>query len=224
MSEPLAIFPLGTVLFPGLVLPLHIFEDRYRALVRDLMALPEGAPRRFGVLLIREGRGVGVDGVRALHEVGCAAELRRVTPYDDGRYDIVTTGGARFRLRELDRSGAYLVGAVDFLAEDAGDAGTARVLTGGVQAVFGTYLDALAAAQGGEITMPELPDDPTLLSYLVAATVVVDLADRQRLLAEPDAARRLRAELSLLKRETAMLRLLSAAPAPELARQPMNPN
>src|SRR3954471_6672549 len=89
----LPLFPLGTVLFPGVPLPLHIFEERYRLLVRDLMAIPEGQPRRFGVVAIREGREVGADGVRALYSVGCTAELRQVQQYSDRRFYIVSGGG-----------------------------------------------------------------------------------------------------------------------------------
>ena len=70
------LFPLGTVLYPGLVLPLHIFEERYRQLVGDLLDGPE--PREFGVIAIRKGRETGVDGVSALYEIGCAAALRQV--------------------------------------------------------------------------------------------------------------------------------------------------
>ena len=104
------IFPLGTVLYPGLLLPLHIFEERYRRLVRDLVSVPDDADRRFGVVAIREGREVGSDGVRALHGVGCTAELRQVEAYEDGRFDIVTVGTTRFRLISLDPSMPYLNG------------------------------------------------------------------------------------------------------------------
>ena len=68
MTQTLPLFPLGTVLYPGLLLPLHIFEDRYRQLVRDLLERSE--PRRFGVIAIREGRETGVDGVSALYQFG----------------------------------------------------------------------------------------------------------------------------------------------------------
>ena len=112
VTAGLPLFPLGTVLFPGLVLPLHVFEERYRRLVRDLVAEPE-AERRFGVIAIREGREVGSDGVRALHPVGCIARLRRVDPYDDGRFDILSTGSQRFRLDEVDTSLPYLRGDVE---------------------------------------------------------------------------------------------------------------
>ena len=209
------LFPLGTVLFPGVPLPLHIFEERYRLLVRELMDLPEGTARQFGVVAIREGREVGSDGVRALYAVGCTAELRRVEAYDDGRYDIVSTGSTRFVLREVDDSLPYLQGEVDLLAERPG------ALTGVVAAVaelFTTYLALLGSARGIPIDAPDLPDDALLLSYLVAATVLLDLADKQRLLEAPDAAARLRTEVALLHRESRLLRILSAVPSPDILR------
>src|SRR5712671_54089 len=108
MSETLPLFPLGTVLYPGLLLPLHIFEDRYRQLVRDLLAGRE--PRQFGVIAIRKGRETGIDGVSALYEIGCTATLRRVMEHPDGRFELVTAGAQRFRLASLDHSRPYLQG------------------------------------------------------------------------------------------------------------------
>src|SRR5205814_1492580 len=112
-----------TVLVPGLVLPLHVVEPRYRVLVKALLELPEDAERQFGVIAIRSGRRVGADGVRALHAVGCTAELREVTPYADGRYDLVTVGETRFRLRALDEGAGtpYHTGFVDFIPERDGE-------------------------------------------------------------------------------------------------------
>src|ERR1043166_4285938 len=102
MAEKLPLFPLGTVLFPGLVLPLHIFEERYRRLVRGLLG--ESGPDEFGVVAIRKGRETGIDGVSSLYEVGCTATLRQVDSRDDGRFDLVTLGTQRFRLLGLDDS------------------------------------------------------------------------------------------------------------------------
>ena len=222
--ERLPLFPLGLVLFPGLVLPLHVFEERYRVLVRELLELPE-ADRRFGVVAIREGREVGADGVTALHEVGCVAQLRRVTPYDDGRFDVVATGGERFRLQGLTGGAAYATGLVEWLPDALGAADEAALLDRAVRTTFRAYLQALAQARGdGDFEAGDLPDDSLVLSYVVAASVVVDLEDRQRLLAEPDGVARLRAELALLRREATLLRTLTALPAPELARTPISPN
>src|SRR5450432_661220 len=125
MSETLPLFPLGTVLYPGLLLPLHIFEERYRQLVRDL--LETSGPQHFGVVAIRKGRETGIDGISALYEIGCTATLRQVAKHPDGRFDLVTVGTQRFRLAELDHSRPYLQGQVDLLAEDTGDQGAARL-------------------------------------------------------------------------------------------------
>lgn len=223
-------FPLGTVLFPGLVLPLHIFEDRYRALVRHLVGLPEGTPREFGVVAIRAGWEVGPtapDGPPlpgddvTLHEVGCTAELRQVTELPDGGYDIVTVGRRRFRMGTVDRASApYLTAEVEWLPEPDAPDEAAELPAARVIAVFRQYL-GLIRADPAEIP-EQLPEDPTVLSHLVAATAALTIADRQRLLAIDDTAARLRAELRLLNREAALLRQVRAVPVPlkELAAPP----
>lgn len=223
MPGRLPLFPLGLVLFPGLLLPLHVFEERYRVLVRELLALPE-ADRRFGVVAIRQGREVGVDGVTALHGVGCVARLRRAEPHADGRFDIVTTGAERFRLTGLVEGGPYLTGEVELLPDEPGPAEETTLLGRAVAASYVDYLAALGQAGGDQVEVPDLPAAPLVLSYLVAATVLLDLEDRQALLAEPEVVSRLRAELRLLRREIALLRRLTAAPAPELTRTSVNPN
>lgn len=222
MSQRLPLFPLGTVLYPGLLLPLHIFEQRYRELVRDLLAGPE--PRQFGVIAIRKGRETGVEGVSALYEIGCTATVRQVREHEDGRFDLVTAGTQRFRLSSLDHSRPYLQGDVDLLAEDSRGDAAAEAAAAAVRRAFRDYLVVLATWGTGEAVIPELPDDPAALSYLVAASVIVDLPARQALLAEPDALRRLEAERALLARETGMLRTFTSAPAPGLRDTPWNPN
>jgi uncharacterized protein len=222
MSEVLPLFPLGAVLYPGMLMPLHIFEDRYRQLVRDLLAGPE--PRRFGVIAIRKGRETGIDGVHSLYEIGCTATLRRVDRLDDGRFDIITVGAQRFRLLGLDDSQLYLQGEVELLAEEPVDPPAAEPAVRVVQAAFREYLDALTEWGGATVRLEELPDEPSLLSFIVAASVVIDLPERQALLAESDTLRRLAAERALLSRETAMLRTTTSRPAPDLRNMPYNPN
>ncbi|HEY5988501.1 MAG TPA: LON peptidase substrate-binding domain-containing protein [Streptosporangiaceae bacterium] len=222
MSETLPLFPLGTVLYPGLLLPLHIFEERYRQLMHDL--LDGSRPQHFGVIAIREGRETGVDGVASLYEIGCVAALRRVNRHDDGRFDVVTAGTRRFRLLNLDESRPYLQGEADLLAEDTGDQAAAKLAAQAVQTAFRGYLDALARPGMTRISVPDLPEDPVALSYLVAASMLIELPDKQVLLAEPDAVARLTAERVLLSRETTMLRSLTAAPAPDLRYSPYSSN
>ncbi len=227
MPDTLPLFPLGTVLLPGLVLPLHVFEERYRALVRDLLDGPEGAPRRFGVVAIRSGTEVGAGAARTLHDVGCAAEVRRVEELPDGRFLLVTVGGRRFALRDVDDAARpYAVGRVDWLGEDAGgtDDPPGEPLLASVRRAYAAYAAALAAARGEPAPDVELPDDPVALSYLVAARLVVDLGDTQRLLAEPDAGARLRAERALLERELVLLRQVAAIPSRDPGRVPPSLN
>jgi Lon protease-like protein len=217
-EEIIPLFPLGSVLYPGLLLPLHIFEDRYRQLLSDLQELPQGR-RRFGVVAIRRGRDVGVDGVQALHDVGCAAHVRRVETAEDGRSNVVTTGGRRFRIdRLIHDSAPYLQASVTWLEEGSQEA--AEPLREELQARFNDYLTALGAAKGVELTAPAPAGDPSVLSYLVAATVVADLQDKQALLACEDTVARMRAELSLLRRETALITHLPSVPAAELTSLP----
>ena len=222
MSQRLPLFPLGTVLYPGLLLPLHIFEQRYRQLIRDLLDGPE--PRCFGVIAIRRGRETGVDGISSLHEIGCTATVRQIQEHDDGRFDLVTVGTQRFQLAGLDHSKPYLQGEVDLLAEDTGDEPAAGLAAQAVHGAFRAYLDALAGRGVTQAAVPELPGEPAALSYLVAASMIMDLRDKQALLAEPDALHRLIAERALLSRETMMLRSLTSTPAPDLRSSPYSSN
>jgi Lon protease-like protein len=229
----LPLFPLGTVLFPGLVLPLHIFEPRYQKLVQDLSALPDGVAKEFGVVAIRRGWEVGVpDGevsitpgdALTLYEIGCTAEVRQITELSEGGFDLMTVGRRRFRLVRIEAGAApYLTGEIEWLPDETGDAERAEDLAAGVLAAFQRYLKVLRRVDtdGGE----QLPDDPTVLSHLVAATATLTLDERQRLLAEPDTVSRLRAERAMLRRESALLQQLRAVPAPlsDLA-TPASPN
>jgi uncharacterized protein len=230
MSELLPLFPLSAVLFPGMRLPLHIFEQRYRQLAVHLQEQPE--PRRFGVIAIRQGREVGADGITALHDVGCVAQVREISPRPDGRFDMSTVGAERFRLLRVDDSLPYFQGEVEMLPEEElpGDAagappdGALAFATRRVQAGFRAYLNALADRGGSVISVAELPDEPLLLSYVVGAAMIIDLPERQSLLAAPTALDRLRLERSLLVRETAMFRATTSRPAPDFTFEQFSQN
>src|SRR3712207_2828960 len=122
MGELIPLFPLARPLFPGVVLPLQIFEPRYRGLVRDLVALPGGSDRRFfGVVAIRRGWEVErIAPVEALYDIGCTARLQVVRPEPDGGFQIVTVGGDRFRLLDVvvGEEPPYLQAEVEWLDEE----------------------------------------------------------------------------------------------------------
>ncbi len=236
MTERLPLFPLGTVLYPGLVLPLNVFEERYRRLVADLVAGAE--PYRFGVVAIRDGRdvaptgvtsgnpalaGLGSDPAHALYDLGCVAEIASVEQREDGGYDLIATGTTRFRIESFDATGPYLTAEVERMPEVPGDEAT--VLGQAVERLFRAYQKRLAGARESSVAgLQDLPDDPMVLSYLVAAASVLDTGDKQRLLAADSASDRLTAELALLRRENAVLAKLPSLPAVELTRQAFNPN
>ncbi len=239
MTARLPLFPLGSVLFPGLVLPLNLFEERYRALARDLLALSEDTPRHFGVLAIRDGyevapsgpgvpdggaaAGLGPDLGEALYQVGCIADAASLREKEGGGYEMVATGTARFRLRSVDATGPYLIGEVEELPELPGEG--AGPLTAEVERAFRTYQKQLAGARERTLAAAqELPGQPSVLSYLVAAATVVEVPVKQELLEAPDTATRLAEELKLLRRETAVIGKLPSLPAVELTRQPTNRN
>ncbi len=214
MSDLLPLFPLNTLLVPGLVLPLHVFEPRYRGLVRDLMELEDDDAREFGMISVREGQSVERDGIDALYPVGVTTILRQVEEHADGRFDIITTGARRFRLRALDASEPLLRAEVDFLAEatDAGDEAIARRVTDR----FRDYRELLGGQVQASVGEDEIPTDPTVLSYLVTAAMVLSLDDRQSLLAAPTTTARLRLADHLLVRELTLIGALSAMPAVDL--------
>ena len=226
MPQRLPLFPLGSVLFPGLVLPLNVFEPRYRLLVQDLVGSDEDddAVRGFGVVAIKAGHEVGEGNAQALHEVGCVALLREVTETEDGRYELVTVGASRFRVVGIDESAGtpYLTGLVepfgDDDTEDDEDEGGLQLLSAAVARRFEEYREVL------DIGGAEAPEDPRVMSYLVAAAMVLSLDQRQALLEAPDTATRLRSELAVLKREIALVETFGAVPATELPDLPASPN
>jgi Lon protease-like protein len=216
VPELLPLFPLNTVLVPGLVMPLHIFEPRYRHLVEELLEIPDEDNREFGVIAVREGKQAEVDGVDALYPIGTATVLRQVERLEDGRFDIVTTGSRRFRVLTLDTSAPLLRAEVEFLPDESTDADA--VIAQHVARIFTAYRSIL----GGQLVadddadISDLPDDPTVLSYLITAAMVLPTQERQELLGAPDTATRLVRARALLSRENALISALGAVPAIEL--------
>ncbi|MFI7348634.1 LON peptidase substrate-binding domain-containing protein [Streptomyces sp. NPDC049936] len=241
----LPLFPLNSVLFPGLVLPLNIFEERYRAMMRELLKTSEDEPRRFAVVAIRDGyevaqsapglpdptatpergpaAGFGPDPLKAFHKVGCIADAATIRERADGTFEVLATGTNRVRLVSVDASGPFLTAELEPLSEEPGD--EAGALAEGVLRSFRQYQKRLAGARERSLaTGAELPDEPGVVSYLVAAAMMLDTPTKQRLLQAPDTASRLRDELKLLRSETAVIRTLPSLPASELTRGPTSLN
>ena len=276
MEIPL--FPLHTVLCPGIVLPLHIFEERYRAMTRR--CLDTGEP--FGVVLIRDGREVGTKGIATLAGVGAFAEIREAGRYPDGRYDLLAAATGRFAIESVDAlREPYLVARVTPLDDEVGDEPRAERLAATAILRFVRYLDLMRARDGEtteeldirvEIDASDdvadddapvgpvepalvtrgwtveseatddaddadaaddgpshvradltIPDDPTVLSYLLSGIVQVELPRRQALLEAETTVARLEGLVALLEREIMLLghRLRTFTPDPRLLGGPV---
>jgi len=230
----LPLFPLHTVLCPGVALPLKVFEERYRVMVKRCLELDEP----FGVVLIRDGREVGA-AATSIATVGTIAEIREAAKYSDGRYDLLVVGTRRFRIESVAVGRRpYLVAEVTELDEPVGDPDRAVQMTAEVTQRFVRYLALLQPAEGEdadeidvqvEVDLEEddsddaellasasgsesdeevrvtIPDDPTVLSYLLSGIIQVDQPRRQALLEAGTTVERIAELLRLIDREIALL-------------------
>lgn len=220
------VFPLNTVLFPGVVTPLHVFEDRYRAMMRDLLAIEEPRDRVFAVVAIREGYEVGDHGMQSMHRIGTLVQLTDIEAFDDGGFDIEVTGRQRVVLNEVNGSGEYLTAECELLgdtdpSESEAAAAEEAVATLGV---FEDYRNQLSALRGGPVLAGPMPRDPTYLSYSLAATCLLSQAERQSLLEADGAAERLRMLRFSLREEMRAMRAWPSLPATEVSRTRWSPN
>jgi Lon protease-like protein len=219
----LPLFPLHTVVFPHLPLPIHVFEERYRVMVRELVATDSVAGGRFAVSMITDGPEVG--GNAAWQEIGTICEVRTAEQLADGRWTLVAVGLTRARLRAASVN-PHPYGLVDVvrLTEPWGE--DALVLLPTVQRALDAYLatvkrfvvraasvgrtepqepTAVAASLDRMLKPIQLPDDPVAASYAIGGLLQIELSRKQQLLEIPDAASRLRAELEILRRESRLL-------------------
>ena len=169
----LPLFPLGLVLLPGEPVPLHIFEPKYKEMVR--VCIDDDRP--FGIVYASESK---------LAEIGCAARIERVAArYEDGRLDIVAVGESRFSVDEVHRDLVYLSADVR-VVEDADDADDARAR----RTAIARHLKLLEMA--GEEPDPQRYEQDTPVSFVIGRNAGLDLDDKQTLLEMPREADRIR--------------------------------
>ena len=187
----LPLFPLPVVLFPGVPLPLHVFEERYRRLLADVRV----SNNLFGVSFFAEGEGERP----AVGHVGCVAEVVEVQPLEDGRSNILTVGVVRYRVADYVESGEpYLVARVEFFEDEPEDEALLARGAAEVTEVFGRIARAVRTLNDDRAALPELStEEPERLSFLVAAAMEMDNELKQELLELRSGAERL-ARLSRL--------------------------
>ena len=212
MDSRLPLLTVETVIFPGLVLPIPVTDVQGRAVVRDLVE--NGGELVCGALAVRDGYELGERVFRSLYGTGCAATISEITldQDDDGPVEITLTGNRRFKVAELDGSGDYLVGDVEWLDEELGDdpLGTATIAV----ARFRKYAEAVSEVSRPGLHIGELPDDPSTLSFLMSAAMTLLTPDRQKLLEATDTTSRLVQLVGLIDSELAAIAARPTHPPP----------
>jgi uncharacterized protein len=209
-TTTLPLFPLSLVLFPGMTLPLHIFEERYKRMIN--LCLREA--RDFGVVLA--GAATGVPGQCLTYPVGTTAHIAGATRFPDGCMNLISVGQRRFRIQSLDWDLEYCVASVEWIEDVAGDAESLRLRAGRRWSAFRQQIAALTNEQ---FAYGAIPADPTEASYALAASLPINTVEKQRLLEATDTAARLREITRLIGREHGALRYLTT-PHPEAIEPP----
>lgn len=197
MQIPL--FPLNTVLFPGMVLPLQIFEPRYLKMVARCLS-DEGC---FGVVLIREGGEVGPTAVP--YEVGTLARIQSVDKEPGGTLHIVAVGVRRFQINELLEDQPWPSADITEWPIDPGEPSTVDRLCDRVRELFGEYRTNLSEATNLKLKINSIPDEPEALASLVAIAMQIELRDKQKVIEAETLPAMLEAEVGLLAREKMIL-------------------
>ncbi len=207
--EKLSLFPLHTVLFPGMALPLHIFEPRYRRMINACLA--DQAP--FGVVLIRAGREVG--GPAIPYNVGTLARIRRVEHLPDGRMNIEAVGEARFRLVQLYAAQQEVhTGSITTFPLQGADEPAAAAAASLLRPWLSRYLDLLGQSAATRFADRPLPAEPEALAFFAAVIAQVPPSEKQGLLSIESAAELLNFERALYRREVSLLgAMLGTAPS-----------
>ena len=214
-------FPLNAVLFPGVSVPLTVFEDRYRALVHHLLRVEDPAERLFGSVGIREGYEVGDHGAQSLFRVGCRVQLTDVEAHADGTFSIVAVGLERIELERLDTTGTFPVGHVVERPEEP--TVVPQEIVDRARATFTAYRMALTDISSDPYE-GRLPKDAVYLSWTLAAVAPLPMHERQQLLEAEDAALRLSMVTELLRDELRAMNVIPSLPATQVARTRWCPN
>lgn len=193
--EELPLFPLHTVLFPYGTLQLHVFEERYREMVRFCTEFE----RPFGVVLIKSGHEVG--GPAEPHLVGTAVRVSQVHTFDDGSMDVRVVGERRFRVRRLDETARpFLLGFVEPVVEMDAESPMMEALAIRAKECFRLLVEG-AIGRADMSVQIQFPPDPTALSFVIAHFLKIENREKQSLLESTDTGERLANLIPLIERQ-----------------------
>ena len=198
----LPLFPLNTVLFPNASLPLQIFEERYKSMLQHCL----DDDSKFGVVLIKSGSDVGEPAVP--HSTGTVANIVQVNRVEGGRMFIGVTGERRFRIKSITQRRPYMGAQVELLDEQ--EEWLPPTEMEAVRLAVTEHMRLIIGQRGGWLRESQMPSDPVALSYMIAGILQIGVDEKQVLLEEASASRRLESELELLRRESDGLKRLMA--------------
>lgn len=195
--DELPLFPLNTVLYPGMPLPLHIFEPRYLEMVNFCVERHAG----FGVVLIKSGAEAGEPAEP--HQVGTVARITHVEATDDNCLNIVVVGESRFRILETRCARSYLTAVAAPVSEVRESIEELASPTEQATDLFRAYLRSQLALSNQSLSALQLPHDPSVLAYAIANAIQVPLEVKQTLLELSSTSERLDREIDILGHEIA---------------------
>jgi Lon protease-like protein len=203
----LPLFPLNVVLFPGMMLPLHIFEERYKVMIQK--CLEEQQP--FGVILAKSNRAQAPNVADLvcddIYEIGTTAQITTVEKMEDGRMNLITIGQERFTVKDVYSSADdFLIGQVDpFPIQGNDDPEIVELMTHKLRQLVKAYIEHLGDAAGEDLSEAVLPVDPTGLAFLAGAAMQGPLADKQKLLSANSLTNLIARATNVLDREDKIL-------------------
>jgi Lon protease-like protein len=171
--EHLPIFPLPVVLLPGMLMPLHIFEPRYRQMLHDCLN-----DRRLFGLTYHPDSAVGTLVVPVVGSIGCAAHIMSIVPLADERSNVLTAGLCRYKTAEYLSQDPYLVARIEFFEDEPGDTEVPVALIQEVSELFLRFMKAVQTLRDTPMARVVLPDDPEQLSFAIASGVLTEPEDQ----------------------------------------------
>ncbi len=203
----LPLFPLNTVLFPGMPLKLHIFEERYKLMINECI----DQQKPFGVVLIETGD-EALGALAHPHMIGTTAHITQVQRLPFGRMNILAIGKDRFRINSLSNERSFLTAEVDFIPLVLDDMAMLKRNERALRPLFNRYLAALSEA-GLQLEESDLPEETLALAYLAAVVLQTDNASKQQMLESVNTTQFLQRLLTEYRREVAMLDVLLTSSA-----------
>lgn len=197
----LSLFPLNTVLFPGMPLALHIFEERYKKMIGECV----DARKPFGVVLIKKGT-EALGPLAEPHSIGCMAQITQVQRLGEGRMNIAAIGRERFRIHSLEQNAPYLIGQVEEFPLPDWPQEQLSTTAEKLRPFITRYMDKLSEIEGVDLDTGQIPNEPIKMAYFAAGLLQVPSEQKQTLLAAAEAAVMLSEMRGLYRRELSFVK------------------